>query len=309
MAADIDGATNSTTGDPISDLGLWVPGTPLSTATSADWYFLPSGGTPLNGRTTAFTPVEYVFGSSIGVPLTGHFSAATLGGSVTPVPTTPVLTSTSGALAKVAALPATARVAAAPKIAAAIAPTSLTVSGTPGNDTMHLAPGLLPNTWVLTVNGKSQTIGSSVTTLNINGLAGSNTLTILGTGKGETAQVWPTETIFHSGNLTVTAMSFANTTINAGKGSTDSVVFNDNVANGLFIGSANDSSLTAANSLAVALNFSKTAAVASPGVNGSVIFDASTSSGDQHFQFVVGRRFLRRGNRRRIFLLQQGLDL
>ncbi len=260
VAADVDGATSGSN-DPISDLGLWVPAvSPPSAAVAAEWYFLPSGGTPLEGRTTPITPAQYQFDSSVGVPLAGNFTAATLAGSVTPTVPTSGAPMAAGAAPQLTAGP---RMAAAMRAAPA-APTSVTVAGTAGNDAVQLAAGQQPGTWVLTVDGKSQTIGSSVTTLNLNGLAGTNQLSILGTGENETAQVWPTKTIFHSGDLTVTATNFSKTTLN-GEGGSDSVVFHDTAAKSSFVAAANDSSLTGANYSAVALNFSKTVAESSAG--------------------------------------------
>ncbi len=269
VAADVDGATNSATGDAISDLGLWVPATnPPSVSSTASWYFLPSGGTPLSQQ-TSFTPVQYQFGSSLGVPLTGNFSAVTLTGAEIPVNT-----STSSAAVHLTAAP---RMAAA-KIAAPAAVTSLTVNGTPGNDTVQLTAGKMPGTWVLSVNGKTQTIASTVTTLHLNGLAGKNQLSILGTGKGETADIWANQTIFHSGNLTLTAANFNNTTVNGGQGSTDKVRYHDVAGNAWFVAGSNASSLTGTNYTALALNFSKTSVVSPSGKSDIANFFPSKSA-------------------------------
>ena len=73
VAADING-------DGIDDLGLWLPnnGVP-STTKPADWYFIPSSpSNPISQWTTVPAPVHYQCGSSIGVPLTGKFTATTL---------------------------------------------------------------------------------------------------------------------------------------------------------------------------------------------------------------------------------------
>ena len=163
-------------------------------------------------------------------------------------------------------------------VAAPVAPTSVTVNGTAGNDTVLLAAGKLPNTWVLTVDGKSQTIGSSVTTLNLNGLAGVNSLSIVGTGKGEKAELWPTQAIFHSGDLTVTAANFTKTTVNGGKGSNDSVLFHDATGKSTFVAAANDSSLTGTNYSAVALNFATAVATSAAGGNSVANFYESSSA-------------------------------
>jgi hypothetical protein len=250
IAADIEG-------EGIDDLGLWIPASPPSTTAPATWYFVQPSTVPI-GSTTTFTAVDYQFESSVGVPLTGIFTAATSGGA------TP-------AIAKAAsATPA--------KAAAPLAPTSVTVNGTAGNDSVQLVAGQLPDTWALTVNGKSQTIGSSVTTLNLNGLGGTNQLSILGTGKSETAQMWPTETIFHSGDLTVTATNFSQTTVNGGKGGNDSVLFHDVLGKCSFVAAAGDSSLTGANYSAVALNFAAAVAVSSPGEGSVANFHESSSA-------------------------------
>ena len=284
VAADIDGATNASTGDPIADLGLWIPASPPSTAVPANWYFLASGGTPLNQQ-TSFTPVDYTYDSSVGVPITGNFALGTLSGTFTPTLATmqaPLVTAAAPQLT------AGVRSAAANITTPAAAPTSLIVNGTAGNDTVQLAAGKLPNTWILTVDGKSQTIPSSVKTLNLNGLAGNNQLSILGTGKGETAEISSNQTIFLSGDLTVTATNFTNTTVNGGKGSTDTVRYHDTAGNGRFVAAANSSSLTGTNYTAAALNFSKTIVATPTGkgdvasfyesTNAAVINDSKSSS-------------------------------
>jgi hypothetical protein len=249
VAADIDG-------DSVSDLGLWLPNSGVpSTSKPADWYFLPSGGVSLMGRTTPFTPVHYQFGSSVGVPLTGIFSPSTMPGLVTP---SAVSTSASTSQLILAAN------------ATAASPTSLKVSGTTGNDVVQLTAGKSPGTWILNVNGKSQAIGSSVTTLNLNGLGGSNQLTILGRGKNETAEIWSDHASFRSGSLTVTAANFTNTTINGGNNSTDTVRYHDTAGNAWFVAVPNASSLTGANYLALGLNFAKTVVVSPVGKSGNI---------------------------------------
>jgi hypothetical protein len=84
VACNVD--ADSTGAFPIDDLGLWVPdeggtiGTvspngKVSQTRPGDWYFLLSGGLPLDNRGgTAFEVEQYSYGSTIGIPLVGMFS-------------------------------------------------------------------------------------------------------------------------------------------------------------------------------------------------------------------------------------------
>ena len=121
VAADIDGETNSSTKDPIADLGLWVPSSPASSTTPANWYFLPSGGVPLSQQ-TPLSRVVYQYDSSAGVPIAGIFSAATLSGVVTSTAGTSAVSAASKAVVKpTAAVP---RIASVPASSTAVASNS-----------------------------------------------------------------------------------------------------------------------------------------------------------------------------------------
>jgi hypothetical protein len=194
-----------------SDLGLWVPdnGVP-STAKNGDWFFFPSNDLPLvtPPPTPPAAPVtvppavpQYVsFGSSVGVPLVGDFLASAIG--ATPLFGPRATAAVHGALA---AAPGTT-----------VPASTLKVNGTAGNDTFNLAPGKLPGTWILTIDGKAQTIAANVTHLNLDGLGGTNSIVIHGTGHSECVQIWPTHLIFRSGSLTVTAADVTNTSVIGG---------------------------------------------------------------------------------------------
>ena len=258
-----------------SDLGLWVPASnPPSTGATANWYFLPSGGTPLNQQTT-FTPVQYQFGSSLGVPLTGIFSAVTLTGAEIPINATPAA-STIGSSAPVK-LTAAPRMAAA-HVSAPAAVTSLTVNGTAGNDTVQLTSGKTaghlgphrrwqdPDHRLDRHDAEPQRPGRQ------------QSVEHPGNGQGRDGGHLANQTIFHSGNLTVTATNFNNTTVNGGQGSSDKVRYHDVAGNTWFVAVPNASSLTGTNYTALALNFSKTIVVSPSGKSNVANFFPSKSA-------------------------------
>ena len=154
----------------------------------------------------------------------------------------------------------------------------MTVNGAPGNDIVQLVAGKLPNTWVLTVNGKSQTIGAGVTTLNVNGEGGFNQLSIVGTGKSETAELWSDHAIFLSGDLTFTATNFVNSVVNGVLGGSDSVLYHDTAGNGWFVGMPYASSLSSTTFFTKAMNFAYTNVVSVPGKSSVANFYPSTAA-------------------------------
>ncbi len=227
-------------GDNIDDLGLWLPdsGVP-STTKPADWYFLPSGGIPLSQHTT-YNPIHYAFGSSVGLPLTGTFAATTATGVF------PAAALVANPLSVSVTAPLGVSVGAKKPTPKPIAPTptpvNMSVQGTAANDSFQLIAGSSPNTWKLIVNGVARTITSTTRTLNLDGLAGTNALTITGTGKDESAELWPDHVVFKSGNLTLLASHVSNVTV-VGSG-TDKVRFHDAPGANAFVARAGFAQLT-----------------------------------------------------------------
>lgn len=125
---------------------------------------------------------------------------------------------------------------------AAPTPATMSFAGSAANDTFQLVANSSLNTWTLYVNGVTKTIGSTTSTLNLDGLLGSNTLIITGTGKGEDAELWPDRAVFKSGNLTVMASHVTNVTVN-GSG-TDQVGFHDAPGANSFVAKAGLAQLT-----------------------------------------------------------------
>ena len=310
VAADISG-------DGVDDLGLWLPnnGVP-STAKPGDWYFLDSS-TPITQWTTVPTPLHYQFGSSVGVPLTGNFTAETVGvatfspallassastasvmmavpaaspsvvaASTVAAPaakaTAPVVNAlrTTVVVAPVVA-PAVKTTVAATSVATTSVATAATARGpyacTAGNDTISLVPGKTPGTWTLTIDGVAHAIGLSTKTLNLDGLGGSNTITIVGTGKDESAEIWSNHLVFHSGSLTVTAAHVANITVRGG--GNDKVVLHDAAGKNSFVSSAGVAKLTGTGYSEQAQNFASTRVYSTPGaVDTAVLYQPANQS-------------------------------
>ena len=221
VAADVDGSVNSTTGDNIDSLGVWVPdlnGTP-STTKPADWYFLEADDVPLAGRTAAFNVAHYQFGSSIGEPFTGLFSSATSGLTTTAAsPAITVAAAPNMAMAsKLVTVAKPVKVSTLKPVVVSLASTKQSFSGTAGNDVFKLSPGKSPGTWDLSVDGVVKDTNAELTSLNLSGLGGTNTIDITGFGKGETAEVYSNHLVFVSGNLTVAATSFTNISLKGGR--------------------------------------------------------------------------------------------
>ena len=314
VAADING-------DGIDDLGLWLPnnGVP-STTKPADWYFIPlSPSNPISQWTTVPAPVHYQCGSSIGVPLTGNFTATTLwpggarlgaqtwqsaqrqdgdarqgdcrggqsqrGGGQHPVPALrgeppPCLAG------RIGAMPSTVKTTAAPTVIAktpsvsavlVLTGTNLNLNGTVGNDTISLVPGKTPGAWTLTINGVARSIGLHTTALNIDGLGGSNTITIVGTGKSEDAEIWPDHLVFQSGSLTVTATHVANISIRGG--GNDEVRMHDVPGKNSFVSNAGLAKLLRGRLFRAGAEFRQHASRATPGaVDTANIYQSSSQN-------------------------------
>ncbi len=241
--------------DGFDDLGLWIPnyGAP-STQKPADWYFLESGGISLYGRSTPFTVEHLQLGSSVGVPLAGNFSAAAMGDP-----------------------PAQFQSAGHPNVAVQATGSTLTLSGTAANDTFSLTPGKTAGTWTLLVDGVAHPIGANVTSINLDGLKGSNTLSITGTGQGETAKLWSDHMVFQSGKLTVTAKNVTN--ISVVGGGHDKVTLQDTVGGAALAVKAGLTTLTGKGFALQVRNFASVTAYAKPGAKDTADLYDSSSKG------------------------------
>ena len=155
--------------------------------------------------------------------------------------------------------------------------TNLNLNGTVGNDTISLVPGKTPGAWTLTINGVARSIGLHTTALNIDGLGGSNTITIVGTGKSEDAEIWPDHLVFQSGSLTVTATHVANISIRGG--GNDEVRMHDAPGKNSFVSNAGLAKLSGAGYSEQALNFASTRVYATPGaVDTANIYQSSSQN-------------------------------
>ncbi|MGA2617473.1 MAG: Ig-like domain-containing protein [Thermoguttaceae bacterium] len=243
--------------DGYDDLGLWVPnyGAP-STQKPADWYFLESGTISLYGRTalSPFTVEHLQIGSSVGVPLAGNFSALAMGDP-----------------------PAQVAPGMRPNGTVPAAGSTLMLTGSAANDTFNLAPGKAAGTWTLLVDGVAHTIGANVTSLNLDGLKGSNTLSITGTGKGETAKLWSDHMLFQSGKLTVTAKNVTNISVTGG--GNDKVTMQDTVGGAALSVKAGLATLAGKGFALQARGFASVSADAKPGAKDTAALYESSSKG------------------------------
>jgi subtilisin-like proprotein convertase family protein len=194
VAADMDG-------DGITDIGLWCPDRAgVSPTKVGEWYFLVSNdptGTLrragyINRLRHSFSqvpPSKDIFarlGSEFSVPLVGNFDPPVVDGQGSLVASTDLVT--------------------------------VSLVGTAQNDTFVVAPGSATDTWVITVNGKSQTIQAHTLNLSIGGGGGRDTITVTGTAADDQIECWPNQATIVGSGYTISVRGMASIVIGAGGG-------------------------------------------------------------------------------------------
>ena len=194
VAADMDG-------DGITDIGLWCPDRAgVSPTKVGEWYFLvsndPTGKLRQTGTVNrighAFTqvpPSKDIFarmGSEFSVPLVGNFDP-------------PVVDSLGN-------------------VVVSTDPVTVSLVGTAQNDTFVVAPGAVTDTWVITMNGKSQTIQAHALDLSIGGGGGSDTVTVTGTAADDQIESWANRATVVGTGYTISVRGMKSIIISAGAG-------------------------------------------------------------------------------------------
>ena len=199
VAADMDQ-------DGITDIGLFVPdqsgGTTMQTG---EWYFWMSNDlahtTRIAGQVKtldhAFLPLGtpgghdlYAdFGNYYALPIVGNFDPV-VGDSGTTQPD----------------------------------PAQVNLVGTSGNDNFSFSPGSTANTWIVSLNGVTQTVVGSSVQVSFNGLGGTDVAVVHGSGSGQQAVLGPQSADISGAGYSVHVVA-ESITVDAGSGGSGQATF------------------------------------------------------------------------------------
>ena len=100
----------------------------------------------------------------------------------------------------------------------------MNLAGTPGNDNFSFSPGNAADTWSISLNGVTQTVVGSSIQVTFNGLGGTDTAVVHGSGSGQQAILRPgsADLSGHGYSLHVVAESI---TVDAGSGGSGQATF------------------------------------------------------------------------------------
>ena len=246
--------------DGIDDIGLWVPDRAgVNPERVGEWYFLisnrnrpPLNVTPVNGTVNTldhyFSPrplgqdLFARFGNEFALPVVGNFDPP-------PDPSSWTASSQSGV-------------------------TELSFSGTPGNDTFAFAPGQLPGTWIVTINGQAQTIQAGQIKVEFNGLGGQDRATLTGTNTSDEARLQASEGWLMGANYTVTVINVESITVD-GQGGDDKVTLVDSPGNNVLVASPTQATFTGDGLDLKALQFERVNAFATRGFDRAYFTDSA----------------------------------
>jgi len=187
--------------DDIDDLGLWVPDRSGATPEEgAEWYFLISNASLQEDGSVApldhsFEPVPFgddlfaQYGDDYAAPIVGNFD--------------PPVTATTEP-----------------------APTTQTIEGTDGDDTFELVVEG-PGAWTVTVNGVPVTVAASVTTVDLDGLGGNDTVKLTASAGKDTVELWPGYGALSGDGYTVNVAGAEVITVYGGGGSDVAALYDD----------------------------------------------------------------------------------
>ncbi|MDW8080178.1 MAG: hypothetical protein RMJ16_14960, partial [Thermoguttaceae bacterium] len=97
-------------------------------------------------------------------------------------------------------------------LSAAPASSTLTITGTTGNDTFEFTGGPTPDRWVVRLNGTRVTVPAGTTSIVFNALGGTDTVTLRGTAGDETLYRWTDRAIFEGSGFSLTVNNVENLT-------------------------------------------------------------------------------------------------
>jgi hypothetical protein len=199
VAADMDQ-------DGITDVGLFVPDQSGGTAMqTGEWFWWLSNDLAGTARITGevntlahpFTPLGVPggydlyadFGSYYAMPVVGNFDPS-VGTSATAQP----------------------------------GPAQVSLLGTPGNDNFSFSPGSTADTWIISLDGATQTVVGSSIQVSFNGLGGTDVAVVNGSGSGQQAVLRPGSADISGAGYSVHVVA-KSITVNAGSGGSGKVTF------------------------------------------------------------------------------------
>ncbi len=107
-----------------------------------------------------------------------------------------------------------------PPLTAATDDTVLNLYGTPGEDTFSFVAGSTPSSWTVILNGVEQTVASTITTINFDGMGGDDIVTLTGTSGVDNLYAAPSEITFEGTGYTINLSDVEDVTVD-GKGGAD----------------------------------------------------------------------------------------
>jgi hypothetical protein len=152
-----------------------------------------------------------------------------------------------------------------------------TINGTTGNDVIEFYAAASAGQWIVKVNGATQTVNAQTTSLNIDGLAGTDTITIYGTSGDDTAELWSNQASFVFAAFSLTAVNVEKTVINGGSGS-DTATIHDSTGNDVLQAGYGFASMTySGGNSATANGFEKVVVQSSSGSDVAYLYGAAKS--------------------------------
>jgi hypothetical protein len=121
--------------------------------------------------------------------------------------------------------------------------TDVHLTGTEGDDLFEFVAGPTSASWIVKINGQMQYVGDTVGILTFDGLGGTDTVLITGTGADETLEMWPDHGTYGDGGY-VLELSNVEMTTATGGGGTDVAYLHDSVGDDTFTSTPIDAELT-----------------------------------------------------------------
>jgi hypothetical protein len=156
-----------------------------------------------------------------------------------------------------------------------------TISGTSGNDVFVFQAGDSPATWKLTVNGQSQVIPADISSLLIDGLSGSDTLSFTGSTEVISALLGYDQGKISTGKYTVAYANMESVAITGASGN-DVATLHDSSGNDAFEGLPNSAQLTTVGKSVVVKNFKSVSVESTAGNDTAVMY--GSQAGDSSFE-------------------------
>jgi hypothetical protein len=187
--------------DGITDIGLWCPDRAgADSGKTGEWYLLVSDdptGTlrvphtvnRLNHSFSLLPPSKDIFaqmGSEFAVPVVGNFDPPVVDARGTPVASTD--------------------------------PVTVSLAGTSRSERFAVAPGAEAGTWVVTLDGKSQTLQAASLDLSIDGGGGRDSVSLAAAAADDRIECWPGRAEVVGVGYTMSVRGVPSITIDAGAG-------------------------------------------------------------------------------------------